>query len=186
MVNQANEDNITLPARLIRSRLFHDHNVNISVATVERCRRSMFTRRREQLVPQLTLQHHLDRLDFCLTHKHNNFHRCAFSDESMIDLLGTGNYVWCEPGAPPPTRIIKSTHVKVMVWAAVWYWGRTDIVIVDGMMSAKKYQQMLGEHLLSVIPCSAGFKFQQDNAPAHGALSTRHFLHQLGVELLDP
>ena len=75
--------NNNLTASELQRHLFHHDNINISVHTVRRYRKLTFHPVQEILIPQLTLDHHLARVDYCMVHKNNNFHYVVFSDEKL-------------------------------------------------------------------------------------------------------
>lgn len=176
----------TITAKEIRVVLFERHGLDVSERSISRFRLLHFTPRNEVMTVQLTLQHHLDRLDFCMTHRDNDFRRVMFSDEKMFHLAHTSGTVWVERGGDVPPRAIQSTHTKIMVWAAVWYTGRTELHFVDGSITADYYQRVLTQTLLPSMPTTGNYILMQDNATAHTALSTRLFLRTFAVPVLDP
>lgn len=159
--------NNNLTAAEIQRHFFHHDNIQLSLATIKRYRRLWFHPAKEILIPRLTLQHHLDRVDYCMTHINNNFHTIVFSDEKYFCLDHTSSTVWIEDDEPIPTREITSTHTKVMVWGGVWYNGRTEIGIIRGNMDHKKYINTLKQYLLPSMPSSNQFLFMHDGAPPH-------------------
>lgn len=179
-------ENNNLTAAEIQRHLFHHDNINISLSTIQRYRRLFFHRAREIVVPRLTLQHHLDRMDYCLTHINNNFHTVVFSDEKSFCLSHTSSTVWIEKDEPIPLRPISSTHTKVMVWGGVWYHGRTELGIIRGNIDHRKYISILQKYLLPSMPSSNRFLFMHDNAPAHKPIAVEKMLHDFGIRLLDP
>jgi len=105
--------NNNLTATELQRHLFHHDNIDISTATIKRYRRLFFHRAHEIIIPRLTLQHHLDRMDYCLTHINNNFHTVVFSDEKSFCLSHTSSNVWIEKDEPIPVRQISSTHTEM-------------------------------------------------------------------------
>lgn len=170
----------------LQSHLSQHDSIDISSRSVRRYRRSHFHPAREIIIPQLTLQHHLERMDYCLTHVASTFHTCCFSDEKQFVLDHTSSTVWLEKGEARPVREISSLRTSVMVWGGIWYHGRTELAIVEGNINAKKYIEVLRDYLLPSIPTASTFLFQQDNAPPHKPISVRHFLHINAINLLDP
>lgn len=81
--------NNNLTSEEIQRHFFHHDNIQISSRTIRRYRRLSFHPATEILIPRLTLQHHLDRIDYCMTHRNNNFHTIVFSDEKSILLSGS-------------------------------------------------------------------------------------------------
>ena len=58
---------------------------------------------------------------------------------------------------------------------------------LEGRLDSTEYQQVLEEHMLTDAAALIGedFVFQQDNAPIHTSRSTRQWLRQHDVTLLD-
>ena len=177
--------NKSMTSKELKSHLSQHDSINISSGSVRRYRRSHFHPARELLIPQLTLQHHLERMDYCLTHVASTFHNFCFSDEKQFVLDHTSSTVWLEKGEARPVREISSLRTSVMIWGGIWYHGRTELAIVEGNINAKKYIEVLRDYLLPSIPTSPHFLFQHDNAPPHNPISVRHFLFSNAVNLLD-
>jgi hypothetical protein len=165
---------------------FHHDNITLSDRTIRNYRRMIFHPVHEILIPPLQLRHYLDRIDYCLTHKSSNFHTIVFSDEKSFCLDHTSNIVWIEDNEPIPTREVSSTHTSVMVWAGMWYRGRTELCFVNGSIDYRKYIQILDEYLLPSMPNSNRFLFQQDNARPHIKIDVICWLRDHAVRLLDP
>lgn len=168
------------------SRHFNHHdNIQISSRSIRRYRRNTFHPAKEILIHKLTQQHHIERIDFCLTHAHDNFHQIVFSDEAPFVLSHTNNTVWLERGEPIPVREISSSHTSVLVWGGIWYNGRTQLCIVKGTIDYKKYIHILKHYLLPSMPHSNHFLFQQDNARPHIKTEVTLFLRQYGIRQLE-
>ncbi len=65
-----------------------------------------------------------------------------------------------------------------MVWSAISWYGKTDLVIVEDTLDAVAYLEMLDQHLMPFFEDNypGGCVFQQDGASAHRAQQTRDFL----------
>ena len=65
---------------------------------------------------------------------------------------------------------------SVMVWGAMSYNGRSDLVVVQGNLTANRYiDQILRPHLLPILNRQREI-FQHDNARSHTAHATRDYL----------
>ena len=70
------------------------------------------------------------------------------------------------------------------MWAAISYTARTDLVHVQGNLTAVRYRDtILQPHLLPTIDVQREI-FQQDNARPHTARVTRYFLAANNVNVL--
>ena len=67
-----------------------------------------------------------------------------------------------------------------------WH-GVGSLVKLEGRLDSTAYQQVLEEHMLTDAAALIGDNvvFQQDNAPIHTSRSTRQWLRQHDVTLLD-
>src|SRR6185312_16842671 len=177
-------ENNNLTAAEIQRHFFHHDNIQISLASIKRYRRIWFHPAKEILVPRLNLGHYLARVDYCMSHSNDNFHRVVFSDEKLFKLSHTSSTVWIEHNEPIPVRELSSTHTQVMIWGGIWYYGRTELCIVRGNINHKKYMDILKQYLLPSMPSSPGFLFMHDNATPHNPILVEKMLYDFGVRLL--
>ncbi len=119
--------------------------------------------------------------------------KVLFSDESKfcISFGNQGPRVWRKGGeVHSPSCLKSSVNVpqSVMIWGCnviYWCWS---IVFFENLRHCTVYQEIL-EHFM--LPSAdqlfkdADFIFQQDLAPAHTAKSTKSWLNDHGVGVLD-
>lgn len=76
---------------------------------------------------------------------------------------------------------------SVLVWGAIHYGGRTNLVILRGNVNADSYRQVLETEMVPYARAHFGhnFLFQHDNAPAHRARRTQAFFEEEDIEQLD-
>jgi hypothetical protein len=76
---------------------------------------------------------------------------------------------------------------SIMVWAAFSQFSKVALVRLDVRMNSVTYQAMLSEHLLPFLQKfqAARHIFQQDNAPCHASASTKQWLMENNVQVLD-
>ena len=84
----------------------------------------------------------------------------------------------------------KKKDISVMVWGAIWYGGRSDLVIMErdeeskkGGYSAKSYLAVMEDQLPTIW--EPGMVFMQDNAPIHTAEIIKNWLRDNGIQVLD-
>ena len=112
--------------------------------------------------------------------------RVIFSDEKRFCLDGSDGQA-CFWGDKRLPLDIFSKRARggggVMIWGAISWRGKTNLVRVKGTLDAGEYVQMLEEHLMPFIEehHTGGCVFQQDGAPAHSAKHTREFLMMAGI-----
>ncbi|KAA8493093.1 Transposable element Tc3 transposase [Porphyridium purpureum] len=118
------------------------------------------------------------------------WHQVVFSDEKIWSCDGpfgsSQRWVDCRAKSSSYARRQHSGGGKVHMWAGMSLRGLTMAVFVEGGLNAVKYQQVLLEALLpfGLEMYDFNFTFQQDNAPAHTANSTKAWLDALGVTVL--
>ena len=119
-----------------------------------------------------------------------NWRRIWFSDESRFSLYHHDGrqrvYRRRNERYIRPCVLEKDRHGggSVMVWAAISVAGRTDLVRVQGNLTAVRYRdEILQPHLLPAINVNREI-FQQDNARPHVARVTADFLANNNVNVL--
>ena len=87
-------ENNNLTSEEIQRHFFQHDNITITSRSIRNYRRQFFHPAKEILVSRSTLEHHLKRVDYCMTHSDDNFHRVVFSDEKLFKLDHTSSTVW--------------------------------------------------------------------------------------------
>ncbi len=119
--------------------------------------------------------------------------KVLFSDESefCISFGNQGPRVWRKGGEAHSPSCLKSSvkfPQSVMIWVAMSSAGVCPLCFLKTNVIAPVYQEIL-EHFM--LPSAdqlfkdADFIFQQDLAPAHTAKSTKRWLNDHGVSVLD-
>ena len=119
--------------------------------------------------------------------------KVLFSDESKfcISFGNQGPRVWRKGGEAHSPSCLKSSvkfPQSVMIWGAMSSVGVGPLCFLKTKVTAPVYQEIL-EHFM--LPSAdqlfedADFIFQQDLAPAHTAKSTKSWLNDHGVGVLD-
>jgi len=115
-----------------------------------------------------------------------------FSDESTFCILGNhgSSYVRRFPGEEfkPECLDLSVKHpTKIMVWGCMAASGVGRLHIVDGMVNAKKYVEILNKCMLPsanhLFP--GDYIFQDDNAPCHRAKIVKEWMNGNEVQTID-
>lgn len=74
-----------------------------------------------------------------------------------------------------------------MIWAAFSAFGKSTLAFVDNRMNSAGYQAILEEHLLPYLRRFRAAKliFQQDNASVHASASTKQWLKDKKILVLE-
>ena len=135
------------------------------------------------------------RLKFARQHKEkeNSFwERVLWTDETKIKLLGHNyrNHVWKKDGYSPKNTVptVKFGSGSIMTWGCFFAKGMGKISIINGKMKAQKYKQILQENFMSSVESlelPSDYIFQQDNDAKHAAKSTKKWLSENNVNVLQ-
>ena len=200
---------VTTPAQDRFIRLFHlRHRFAVATATAgqvpglrriseqtirNRLREAGIRPYRPKVGPALRPQHRQRRVQWCNTVRRWNQvnWRCIwFSDEShfLLERRRGRHRVYRrrrERFAPNCVRHVdRYGGGSVMVWGAMSYNGRSELVVVQGNLTANRYiNQILRPHLLPILNHQREL-FQHDNARPHTARATRDYLTNQNVNVL--
>ena len=146
------------------------------------------------LKPELTEKHKKDRLNFAenFISYDSEWENVWFSDEKKFNLDGPDgyNYYWSLDGTSNnKIKFSKTRSPKgsVMVWGAINFSFKIDLVIMEGKFNSIKYCEMLGDNFICKAHNFQGnnFIFQQDNASTHTSKYTREMLEEENINTLD-
>ena len=166
----------------------------ISAQTVRnRLRRHGIRSMRPYVGPVLRRHHRRERLRWCRRLRQwnlLNWRRISFSDESRFSLYHRDGRtrVYIRRGERFQRNCVLQVDRfgggGVMMWAAISMNARTDLVHVQGNLTAVSYRdEILRPHLIPAINIQREV-FQQDNARPHTAHVTRVFLDNNNVTVL--
>jgi hypothetical protein len=114
----------------------------------------------------------------------DDFATTIFSDETVFQFYRTKAKYWTKNGKP---RKPVPTHGPLLtVWGGISSRGKTSLAFVDGTIDARKYCEILEQHLLEFATnFPDGWRFQQDNAPPHQAKTTQKWLQEHNINVLE-
>lgn len=172
----------------------HHLGLDASKATIYRAIVSPKTLKfkKKQGFPQLTAEHKNKRFDFALKYIRwtQEWNSVIFSDEKKFNLDGPDGfqYYWHDLQSTPQ---IFSNRVQgggsVMIWMAFCASGRTRVFFIDSRMNAGSYVSLLSDSLVPFVNenFEKNYFFQQDNAPCHRAKTTKNWLEEKEIPLLE-
>lgn len=147
--------------------------------------------------PYLTKKNIQARLKFAKTHLKSPkcmWENVLWSDETKVELFGHNSkrYVWRKtntahhPNNTIPT--VKHGGGSIMLWGCFSSAGTGALVRVEGIMNSSKYQSVLAQNLrpsVRKLKMKRNFIFQHDNDPKHTSKSTKEWLHQNKIKVLE-
>lgn len=122
------------------------------------------------------------------------WYRIVFSDEKIFRVSSNRRGIYVtrtsaqkfHPNYVSPTL---KNGCQIHVWAAIGYRGASLLKVVNGNLNLLAYQQQILHDIEAVgrklAPRNRTWVFMHDNAPAHNSTSTRQFLAQKGVKILE-
>jgi len=158
--------------------------INVSATTVRRAAHALKLRpyhpRRK---PLLTDAHKLDRRRFARTNRGRNWRDVLAADECTLYVSDTPNrqhdVVWARPGDEIPIVERGKAAVKVNVYAAIAYGGRSAVHVFDNNLTAELHINILNRTMLPAAQRIFGgrrYCYLQDRDPKHTARATVQWL----------
>ena len=149
---------------------------------------------RMQRSPRLTEAHKKDRLAFAKQLKNKDWSHTIFTDEHVFKQFKGANashdIVWAKNPSEVPDREVERWSMTASVWAGISKQGKTPLHFYTGTLNALNYQEILGQSLLPAAQDLFGdgegaWELQQDKATCHTARSTREWLEENDIVVLD-
>ena len=172
---------------------------HVSTQTVRRIlKRNGMRSRVKPKKPLLRPRHRRQRLEFAQKYRNwtvDDWRRVVWSYETKINLFGSDGrqYCWRMPGKRLQWHHVKPT-VKhgggsLMMWGCMTAQGVGHACRIDGNMDSTLYQNILADELLGTLDWYGlqrdNIVFQHDNDPKHTARTTRQWLVDNAIEVLD-
>lgn len=170
----------TVSDQTVRNRL---HDINLHARRPLRC-------------PPLTRDRRRLRLQWARAHEHwllPEWSNCLFSDETRFALV-PDNYrlrVWRVPGRPSrlryPSQRAQQHGGSIMFWAGIMHGTRTDILHIQGTMTADLYLNQVLQPVVRPLARRHGDNFMlvDDNARPHRARMVTDYLRDAEIERMD-
>lgn len=147
--------------------------------------------------PLLSKAHQKARLNFAkkfLEMPIDYWNNIIWSDETKVELFGRNQqrYVWRKENTAYNVKntvpTVKHGGGSIMVWGCFSINGTGRLTIIDGRMDSVKYQSILKENLVpsaNQLGHGRRYTFQQDNDPKHTSKSTKAWLKNNKVKVLE-
>lgn len=189
--------NRRLTARELQARFMQRYQRRLSTQTVRnRLHQARLKARKAVRRPAMTARHCQARLRWCRQRQLWNlqmWEKVMFSDESRFCLRRCDGRikVWRRRGERYADcctdRVTAFGGGSVMVWGGISVRGKTDLVIIEGNLTAVRYRDEILEpvaipYLQNMGPNAI---LQDDNARPHRARIIGEYLENLGVERME-
>jgi transposase len=168
---------------------------DISYKTVQRTAKNRGLRSyRRGKTSKLTEKHKQDRLKFAKANKTKDWSAVMFSDEHRFKQFKGGNpahdRVWARSAEDVPSKEVERWGMAMDVWGAISSLGKTELYFYEGSLDANTYQEILQQAL---IPAATkyfkdeqnGWEFQHDKASSHTSQSTKRFLEENDIAMVE-
>ncbi|CAF3971149.1 unnamed protein product [Rotaria sp. Silwood1] len=128
----------------IANRFFERTGLNVNPRTIRRYRLSLgFHPVHPRTQPRISATRAQQRLNFCLSHASDRCHQVIFSDEKAFEIDVSGLVYYIPNGRRRPTHFQSQVQHRVAVFGAVWYDGRSDLVVIHDCTNTTTYVQYL-------------------------------------------
>ena len=147
--------------------------------------------------PYVSLVNKRKRLAYAKKHKDKPLEywkKVLFTDESLFSISSgrSKSHVYRKPeeeyheSCLQPT--FKSGSANLMIWGCMSMNGVGKVIFCEESINSSYYQTILGANLgpsKDLLGLPEDYILLQDNAPAHSSRSTREFLREMNVQVLD-
>ena len=145
---------------------------------------------------ELTDSHKKPRMDWAMRHCHwrSQWDRVVWTDEASVCLRGRDGRlrVWMKRGDQVPKHLTSSINQgggRLLIWAAIWKNGRSELHIQKNNMNSDGYVTVLERHILPLSQNlgnpSTDWILMDDNATCHRNLSSSSFKSRAGIRTLQ-
>ena len=163
------------------------HSEPISTATVQRYLHEIgYQYKLPKSYPNLTLPHIEKRKRWGQFYSKYDWKKVIFSDETSIQLDQNMIKSWTPANESSFKKCPKFTP-KIFLWGAISLYGRSELHIIDKIMTGQGYVDILQGCLIPFggqMPMK-NWVFQQDNDPKHTSRIAKSFLEKSVPKLLS-
>jgi transposase len=135
-------------------------------------------------IPYLKKEHKKRRLEFAKDNSYRDWEEVIFTDEKLFSFSKRKVKIWKRPEEKRISVYVPSYQKKWMVWGGIWVGGRTKLHVFEANVNSEEYQNVIWEYLIEP-QLDADKMFLQDNARPHVSASTRDFLKNFDIDVLD-
>jgi transposase len=181
--------------RGVARELKQQHIADVSRMTVHRtAHRRGLRALKQRKTSRLSETHKRGRLEFAEANSTKNWSNVMFTDEHTFKRFKGGNpqhdFVWAKTPSEVPVKEVERWGLTLDVWAGISLHGKTEVAFYQGSLNAQAYQGILENTLLPAAQQlfedeKGGWELQQDKATCHMAKSTKEWLEQHDVDVVE-
>jgi hypothetical protein len=108
----------------------------------------------------------------------------VFMDEMGVDIDHSNDIYWIKPGQKRPVQYRYPQKVKVNIWGAIWYNGRTSLHFTKKTFDSNHYIHVLQGHLHPHLPLRRK-EFIHDGVPWHWTHAVQNWCDNERVSLVQ-
>jgi len=172
--------NAMLPSRHLKQLIKKDFDMEMSTSTINRVRNSLLFRWKPPRIKQsLSEAQKSIRYQFCKDFQEKLEHLpIYFSDECRFEQKADSSWRWIRRGDYNESSFspISKSSTSVMIWAAIGYEFKSQLVIIEKNINSDEYTQIVTNNGFIEEANRKhglfGWFFQQDGAPSHGSKNT--------------
>lgn len=173
-------------AKKIKETLNSLHSDEVSTSTVQRyLKKTGHVYKLPKSIPNLTPAHIQKRIEWGKLHSNFKWKNVIFSDETSIQLHQNTIKFWT-PADVQKFKTCPKFTPKIFLWGAISLFGRSELHIINGIMTGESYVEILQGCLLpfgAQMPMRRWI-FQQDNDPKHTSRVSKSFIRNSVPKLL--
>jgi transposase len=134
--------------------------------------------------PSLTDAHRTARLAWCRAHLRDDVKTVGFMDEMGVTIDYHRRIHWIKPGESRPVRESLPSRVRLNVFGAIWWTGKTDIFITRDNFNSANYLEALEEVLAPELPFGRR-RFIQDGVRFHWTQDVMDWFENNRVRMVE-
>ncbi|CAF5143468.1 unnamed protein product, partial [Rotaria sp. Silwood1] len=170
----------------IADRLLRRTGLGINSRTIRNYRSSLGFRpvhaRSQSLI---NARHAQEPLTFCLSYATAHWDNVIFSDEKAVEVDISGVVYWIPATRSRPTHFQNQIQFHVVIFGAIWFDGRSNLVFIHGRTNTTTYVGYLQAAFRSYLRQLSGYYFIHDRPTWAYIVLAHDWLRRKRIRYLD-
>lgn len=173
----------------IKTHIQQQYNRTVKRSSIAKYRRQLRFRRvrfRDRpLIMRRSTYHR--RYEYCLDHLDSVWHNTIFTDEVNFTVGPQRLHLWKRRHDTPRFRYVRKYPEKIMFWGGVHWNGKTELVRINGTVTAISYRDLIKRHLVNTRLLDE-YELLHDGATVHtgGAAKDYFDANPFTVNVIPP